>query len=213
MTSSLTAIALAGGQSRRMGQDKALLQIDGVSLLRRTCEVALHFTPLVYVITPQPEIYRLVVPQQCQLIQESQSPDLKPQGPLIGFAQALAQVKAEWVLVLACDLPFLDAAILQRWMGQLADTDRAIALLPYTQKGWEPLCGFYRTSCLPSLSKFIYQGGRSFQVWLGSEIVQAIAFSCVPSEFQQEQRMLFNCNTPEDLAMALQENSLQGNSE
>lgn len=70
--------------------------------------------------------------------------------------------------------------------------DDAIAALAHHAKGWEPLCGFYRRRCLPQLLEFINQGGRSFQQWLKQHSVQVLPVL--------EPEMLFNCNTPEDLA-------------
>jgi molybdenum cofactor guanylyltransferase len=196
----LSAIVLAGGASRRMGRDKALIPIAGVPLLQRTCDVALNCASVVYVITPQLETYRSIVPIGCDLVQESRSPQNdSPPGPLVGFAQGLRSVQTPWVLLLACDLPRLEATILQRWLEQLRTVNDEIALLPKGKKGWEPLCGFYRTTCLPSLELFIQAGGRSFQGWLAHESVRAIAFHSDPAENQHEHAMLFNCNTLEDL--------------
>lgn len=189
---SLAAIVLAGGQSRRMGQDKALLLISGVPLLRQVCEVALQCTPLVYVITFRPEVYRAIVPLSCHLLQERPSTGVtEPHGPLLGFAQALESIQTEWVLLLACDLPRLSHETLQQWAKELENTDDVIALLPRSHKGWEPLCGFYRTRCLVSLKAAIAQGERSFQHWLSQEAVKELPLD--------NTQMLFNCNTPEDL--------------
>ncbi|MEO0537008.1 MAG: molybdenum cofactor guanylyltransferase [Cyanobacteria bacterium P01_A01_bin.123] len=190
----LAALILAGGHSTRMGRDKALIAIDGVPMLRHMCQVALACTQSVYVVTPWRDRYRSVVPLPCQFIQEVALPraDAIAHGPLVGFAQGLAQIECEWVLLLACDLPHLTAATLQGWMASLAKVDQhTIARLPEGPKGWEPLCGFYRRRCLPNLQQFIDDGGRSFQRWLSSQTVQPL--SCV--DFKQ----LFNCNTPADL--------------
>ncbi len=188
---SLAAIVLAGGQSRRMGQDKALVSIGGVPLLRRVCEVALQCTRIVYVITFRPERYRAIVPLPCHLLQErALAGATEPHGPLLGFAQALETVQTEWVLLLACDMPQLSGETLQQWAKELENAGDAIALLPRSHKGWEPLCGFYRTNCLASLRTAIAQSDRSFQRWLSQEVVQEL-----PVESDQ---MLFNCNTPED---------------
>lgn len=205
MANSLAAIVLAGGQSSRMGQDKALIPVQGVPLLRRTCDVAARCSSQVYVVTSRTEIYRPLLPAQCQLVSEQPLfQATQPQGPLIGFAQGLAVVATDWVLLLACDLPYLQADLLQRWMQQLDFLEPAIAaLLPHHEKGWEPLCGFYRTTCLPRLSTFIQQGGRSFQHWLAQEAVQEISFSPIESIRIREQQMLFNCNTPDDLEKIL----------
>ncbi|MGQ9870376.1 molybdenum cofactor guanylyltransferase [Leptodesmis sp.] len=201
MADSLAAIVLAGGQSSRLGQDKALILVQGMALLRRTCEVALACTSQVYVVTPRPEIYQPLLPPQCQLVLEQPlSNELQPHGPLVGFAQGLGVIPTKWVLLLACDLPYLQADLLQHWMQQLDALEPAIAaLLPRHEQGWEPLCGFYRANCLPRLNAFIQQGGRSFQHWLAQEVVQEIVFSPTKSTRLREQQMLFNCNTPTDL--------------
>lgn len=194
---SLAAIVLAGGQSKRMGRDKALIAIKGVPLLRRVCDVALQYTPIVYVITFRPEQYRAIVPLKCRLLQEHALPgETEPHGPLLGFAQALEilqieQNQTEWVLLLACDLPRLSGETLQHWVKTLEHVGDAIAVLPKSQKGWEPLCGFYRTSCLKNLETAINRGDRSFQRWLSQESVKELPID--------DHQMLFNCNTPKDL--------------
>lgn len=202
----LSAIVLAGGRSSRMGQDKALIQIQGVPLICRVCHVASECTSEVYVVTPWVERYRDLLPNHCRLIRETPwdplgegvrthlagtRSQLLPHGPLIGFAQGLAEVQTDWVLLLACDLPRLQVEALQSWIKELSEVTAAVALLPRQAKGWEPLCGFYRRSCLAALTDFINQGGRSFQHWLAQHPVQEL--------FVSDTCMLFNCNTPEDL--------------
>lgn len=207
--SSVAAIVLAGGQSSRMGHDKALIEVQGVPLLKRTCLVALRCTSSVRVVTFHPEKYCSLLPPDCQLVTESPlSNQSTPHGPLVGFAQGLAHIQTDWVLLLACDLPFLKSKILHGWIHQLTHTEAEI-LLPHSQKGWEPLCGFYRTSCLSRLTALIHQGERSFQRWLTQENVQAIQFSDNPEICAQEHQMLFNCNTPEELATMRRERSTE----
>ncbi|PZV19264.1 MAG: molybdenum cofactor guanylyltransferase [Leptolyngbya sp.] len=197
MNPSLSVIILAGGQSSRMGRDKALIVVEGIPLLQRTCAIALHCSSQVFVVTSESRDYSEIVPDRCYVIEEKLLP--KPQGPLVGFTQGLVQIKTAWVLLLACDLPRLNQEILQRWMRQLSQVSDAIALLPKGEKGWEPLCGFYRTECLSSLTQYRDQGGRSLQIWLAQVSVQTIQFSDDPDIKRQEQAMLFNCNTPADL--------------
>lgn len=196
-TDKLTAIVLAGGKSSRMGQDKALIPIQGIPLLQRVCGIAQQCADTVYIVTPWPERYQHLLLPNCHFIQEQPLPNLPtsppPHGPLVGFSQGLAQVQTDWVLLLACDLPRLRVEVLQAWADGL-DTvpDQAIAALAHHAKGWEPLCGFYRRRSLPELLDFVNQGGRSFQSWLREHTVQVLPLP--------EPQMLFNCNTPEDLA-------------
>lgn len=229
----LSAIVLAGGRSSRMGQDKALLPIQGVPLLQLVCAIASTLSDPVYVVTPWPERYQDLLPASCQFIREMPLPGEStgdvtsasskvtlplPHGPLVGFAQGLAQVKTDWVLLLACDLPRLRVEVLQEWAAGLDSMEEhgshsaeflctvrrtgvvpsgdkeegAIALLTHHAKGWDPLCGFYRRSCLSALTNYINQGGRSFQHWLAQHPVQLLPLP--------DAQMLFNCNTPADLA-------------
>jgi molybdenum cofactor guanylyltransferase len=187
--SGLTAIILAGGKSSRMGEDKALIPIQGVPMLQRVYQAAASIADPVYIVTSWPERYQYLLPTSCHFIQEM---PLSQEGPLVGFAQALAQVQTDWVLLLACDLPRLRVEVLEEWVAGLDEVDyEAIAYLAQHSKGWEPLCGFYRRRCLPELMEYINKGGRSFQNWLKEQRVQVFPLS--------EPQMLFNCNTKEDL--------------
>lgn len=189
------AIVLAGGDSSRMGRDKALIEIGGKPLLQRVCEVASQCCGVVYVVSPRSAQYQPLLPPRCQTVQETIAPGGSPPGPLVGFAQGLAQVQQDWVLLLACDLPNLQASVLQDWMAQLpAVPPETIALLPRHPKGWEPLCGFYRRQCLAELQAFIAQGGRSFQQWLATRSVRAIN-----EIYDIDPEMLRNWNLPADL--------------
>ncbi len=198
----LTAIILAGGKSSRMGQDKAMLMIAGSTLLERVCQVAQKCTPLVYIVTPWSDRYQQLGSARYRLIQELPLPGKTTyDGPLLGFVQGLVQVETEWVLLLACDLPCLKVQVLQEGIEQLVHVNQnAIAFLPRDQQRWEPLCGFYRRSCLATLTNFIQQGGRSFQHWLGENLVEEFLIS--------DRQILFNCNTPTDFNLLKPEDFL-----
>jgi molybdopterin-guanine dinucleotide biosynthesis protein A len=185
----LAAVILAGGQSQRMGQDKALLELGGISLLRRTWEVAHSLTPDVRIVTSRRDRYQSHLPATAQWLDEA-----APAGPLVAFHQALLSVpaaSADWLLLLACDLPNLQAEPLRQWSQTLTTLPaEAIAYVPKTQPGWEPLCGFYRHTCVSSLSAYLATGQRSFQRWLDQST--AVAITDVPVG------LLANCNTPAD---------------
>jgi molybdenum cofactor guanylyltransferase len=182
----LSAIVLAGGKSSRMGQDKALIEIDGVPLLKRTCDAARHCTDLIYVVTSWCDRYSTII-SDVQWIEES-----SPRSPIVAFAEAFEQVSTDWVLLLACDLPRLQGETLKQWTTQLGEIPIVVAK---TDERWEPLCGFYRRDCLLSLKQYIAQDQRSFQGWLDSETVQELQVS--------NRQILFNCNSPDDLKQCL----------
>ncbi len=186
MNCGLATIVLAGGQSSRMGQDKALLEINGESLLKRTTDLALAVSRSVLIVTAWPDRYQALVATDCQWVVDAQTA-----GPLVGFAQGLTAVKTDWVLLLSCDLPNLAVGPIGSWIEDLdAVPAGAIAYLPQGEKGWEPLCGFYRSYCQASIQTFMAQGGRSFQRWLATQSVAVLPV--------RDRAVLANCNTPED---------------
>ncbi|MCY7382152.1 MAG: molybdenum cofactor guanylyltransferase [Microcoleus sp. CAN_BIN18] len=185
----IAVIVLAGGQSSRMGRDKALLEIEGKSLLQRALEVAAVVTPQVYVLTAWPDRYRSTITQQSRFLVEYNPGS----GPLVALTQGLTEIAADWILLLACDLPLLDAQIIQNWASLLTELPPStLAVVPYQNSRWEPLCGFYRQQSLANLQSFIDKGGRSFQVWLNQ--IQAIPLPVG----ERESVMLSNCNTLEE---------------
>jgi molybdenum cofactor guanylyltransferase len=203
---SLAVVILAGGRSTRMGRDKAMIEIDGVPLLRRIYDVAAScqapqqptsdrekLPPQVYVLTPWIDRYRSILPISCNFILEQQ-PDC---GPLTAFGQGLTAITASWILLLACDLPNLSTPIIQAGIDRLPSISAlSIAYLPkHSSKGWEPLCGFYRQICYHSAIEYINAGGKSFQDWLKTHIVTEFVIT--------DPTCLLNCNTPTDLATIL----------
>ncbi|NJR67708.1 MAG: molybdenum cofactor guanylyltransferase [Synechococcales cyanobacterium CRU_2_2] len=189
----LEALILAGGNSTRMGQDKALLRRslfpDSQTLLAQICQVAIAQCDRVFVLTPRTVQYQSLLPPGCVCLPESRPASAPPPGPLVAFAEGLAQLPCDWVLLLACDLPALTAQTLGEWRALLPQAQpETLALLPRGPKGWEPLCGFYRRRALISLEEAIAQGQRSFQGWLATVEVEALPLeSMAPIQ---------NCNTP-----------------
>jgi molybdenum cofactor guanylyltransferase len=191
---SLSVLILAGGRSSRMGRDKASIEIDRVPMVRRIYNAAAGCREIVpaqiAIVTPWIDRYRSILPATCRSIAEP----TPPQGPLVAFASGLAEISTAWVLLLACDLPNLSTSLLQSWIDELPSIpDRSMAYLPkHAQKGWEPLCGFYRHSCQESVQTYINNGGRSFQGWLKMNVITEIPIA--------DPTCLVNCNTPADLA-------------
>ncbi len=194
----LSAIILAGGGSTRMGEDKALLTIEGMPLLQRTCLCAQAVASQVYIVTPWQKQYQGIIPEGCEVIPEVWSPHDSPQGPLVGLYQGLQKQTTQWVLALACDLPKLTVPELQFWYEQLETvSEDGVAFLPKSPQGWEPLCGFYHQQCAGLFAQYLARGKRSFQGFLSQYPVQELKV--------RDRAVLFNCNTPEDFAQ-LKEN-------
>lgn len=227
MTPRTAALILAGGQSRRMGRDKALLSLpvgyaDQPTLLERTCSIAQSCVAQTYVLTPWPERYGWLQTSAVTVLRETglRETGLRETGlretqsgagPLVALAQGWRMImdreqpcadSPDWLLVLACDLPALNAATLKTWCRQAATVgDDAIALLPRRNDRWEPLCGLYHHRCLPSLHEAIQTNIRSCQHWLANETVIPLSLS--------DSNMLRNCNTPAEWQQFLDSLSLK----
>lgn len=183
----IETLILAGGKSSRMGQDKALLKINNKPLLLDTYSIAKEISNRVYIITYNIEKYKEILPSDVILISDSQP----FQGALMAFAQGLKYVKSEWVFLLACDLPCLTLKEVELWVSQLSKIpSEVMAFLPQNEKGWDCLCGFYRSSCYSSLNIYLQTNNRSFQRWLNQEKVRPIQV--------ENKQVLFNCNTVQD---------------
>ncbi len=185
-----TRIILAGGQGRRMGQDKAALVWDGMTLLERAARVASEGPPGLVAVVGRER------PQGWPLPNVRFVPDQAPgQGPLEGLLTALRVFKDTRLLAIACDLPLLDARALNWLMGE-ADARAPLAHgLACVNKGQiEPLFAVYTPSCLPLAEECRRAGLRSLQALIGRG---RFAFADAPDWVCAG---LVNVNTPDDLA-------------
>ncbi len=188
--SSIAALILAGGKSSRMGTDKALINYQGKPMLQRVYQVATDCTEQVYVLTPWKEHYQNILPSDCNYLIETQP----GKGPVNGLSEGLTQISADWILLLACDLPLLDVEIIQSWINKLSQIPTStLALVPQRADIWEPMCGFYRKELKTELDDFLESGKRSFQELLSGIEVEVLNVD------EKADLMLFNCNSPGDL--------------
>jgi molybdopterin-guanine dinucleotide biosynthesis protein A len=187
----IAALILAGGKSSRMGRDKALVTYQGKPMLQRVYQVAAECTQQVYVLTPWKERYQNILPSDCNYLTETQS----GKGPVNGLSEGLAQISADWILLLACDLPLLDVEIIKNWINKLSQIPSStLALVPQRSQIWEPMCAFYRKEVKTELDIFLKKGKRSFQDLLSGIEVEVLNVD------EKADLMLFNCNSPGDLA-------------
>jgi molybdopterin-guanine dinucleotide biosynthesis protein A len=184
----LCAIILAGGQSSRMGSNKALLDFGGRPLIHVLVDRILPVTNHILISSNDSSSYRFlnlpVIPDQ-----------YRGQGPLAGFHAVMHRNISTLFLVLACDLPNLRAPFLNRLIDLVIGFDAAI---PRTKDGLaHPLCAVYRRTCLPMIEKALLHGSNKvIETFLdGSLNIRWVA----PDEGQFEDSDLANINTPEDL--------------
>ncbi|CAN5590798.1 molybdenum cofactor guanylyltransferase [soil metagenome] len=151
----ISAAVLAGGQSRRMGTDKALLQLGGVPLLARAIHAISAVSNDVFVIGDRPAYHGFGVSVVADAFPDT--------GTLGGIATALRNAKRDYVLVVACDMPLLNVDLLQSLVNERRDYDALVPVLARerSQQGgkqtFETLHAIYAKSCLPFIEARIRQ--------------------------------------------------------
>ena len=179
-------VILAGGESRRMGHDKAILALPGGGLAERA---ALRLAALC------PEV--VLADRGRGLLPELRSVGDGPgSGPAAGILGAALACPGHPLLVLACDLPEVPEALL----AELARPSGFDWVVPRWQGRIEPLCALYRPPALDALGRQVALGSLAPQRlsevpglsirYLGSELL---------ARFGRPERMFWNLNTPEDL--------------
>ena len=179
---------LAGGQSTRMGRDKAELEIEGEAMLRRIARRA-HSTR-----APVCIVGRTRSDDWPRALTVEFVPDENPgQGPLAGLLAALSWSRRPRLLLLPCDLPLLEDSALQ-WIARRASTCTSRHGLATTRgKMLEPLFSMYFAQAQEHARKYLQSQRRSLHGLIESGDFERA--ECPPHVAAQ----LFNCNTPEDL--------------
>jgi len=143
---------LAGGRSSRMGRDKALIEIAGVHLVSRAAQVVAAAAGSATLIGDPQKYGRLGYPVQPDIFTGC--------GPLAGIHAALSVSRADWNLVLACDMPEVESAFLIQLLER-AEQSGKDCLLPAGESGRpEPLCGIYHRRILPAVQRALEDGVR-----------------------------------------------------
>jgi molybdopterin-guanine dinucleotide biosynthesis protein A len=190
----LTLAVQAGGQSRRMGSDKALLPFLGQTLIQRLIERLSPLADEVLVITNQPESYRFLgLPL---------FPDLQPgRGALGGFHTALQAASHPLVAMLACDMPFASPTLLTAQRDLLLSLDVDV-VIPSSPQGLEPLHAIYRrATCLPAVQAALHGTDWKLISWFPHVRVHTLTSAAV-ARLDPPPHLVINLNTPADLHRA-----------
>lgn len=197
MITDCTAIILAGGDSQRMGSDKADLLFDGQSLLHRVNAAMQQAFPKVIlsVRQPRPEID---MPQVCD--------DPSYAGPLAGLVSGLAKIDTSWAFVVACDMPFIKTPVIHLLAQKRAGCQ---AVVPIVQGFPQPLAAFYARSCLDVIQAHLQAGGKN-----SLRAVLERLDVCYVDEVEMLAadpglRSFFDLDTPQDVARAKHEEGMR----
>jgi molybdenum cofactor guanylyltransferase len=143
----LAGFVLAGGKSTRMGRDKALLEIEGEPLAARTGRIVKEAAGSA-VIIGDPRRYRF---PGFEIIAD----EIPGLGPIGGLLTALEHSRAPWNLIVACDMPSITVEALRQLIAGIENAGPALAVVPLSERGVEPLCAIYHRECLPEVRRAI----------------------------------------------------------
>ncbi len=190
MITDVTGLLLAGGKSRRMGDDKRFLSIGERTMFERSLAALRPIFENV-----------LVVIAQDSLPMEADVPvirDLIPdRGSLGGLYTGLRQASTEYVFVVACDMPFLESSVIHYLAARKGDADIVMAK---GESGVEPMHALYGRRCLPFLEKMINARRLTIQNITSHPSLRVRLISETElRRIDPDGRSFLNVNTPADL--------------
>jgi molybdopterin-guanine dinucleotide biosynthesis protein A len=197
----LTIVIQAGGESRRMGQDKALMAFLGLPLIQQVVNRLAPIADELIVTTNHPDDYRFLgLPL---------FPDLKPgRGALGGLYTALSSATCETVAVVACDMPFASASLIEAASSLLVQ-EEADVVIPDSGGGLEPMHAVYRReTCIPAIEAAIEADQWKLISWFPQVKVRILQPDEVKT-YDPSGLAFWNLNTPEEFAEAEQRAKLQ----
>jgi len=183
----------AGGQSSRMGQNKALLPLGDQTCIERVLAVAKQISTPVTIVTNDPPPYQFL---GCPIISDV----YRGLGPLGGIHTILLHSPTDWALILGCDLPFVTADLL-RYLIQSAD-DLDVVVPNSQDERLQPLCALYARRCLSEVVRLIESGEAKPRALLSRVRTRVIEWSEI-SSLPGAEMFFFDMNTPESHKEAL----------
>ena len=172
---------LTGGQSRRMGRDKALLPVGDTVLVERVAAQVCTAAGSVTLIGAPERYQSLGLPAVADLMENC--------GPLGGVYTALTISGADWNLIAACDMPGITAHLLAGLLRAARDRDAA-CLAAATGAGLHPLCAVYHRRALAAVESAIAR--KSFKMHDLLSNLEAVPWPV------RDAGLLSNVNTPAD---------------
>jgi molybdopterin-guanine dinucleotide biosynthesis protein A len=188
----LTIAIQAGGQSTRMGRDKALVKLHGKPLIEHVLEQVHDLGNDLLITTNSPKKLEYL---GVRLVHDR----IPGAGALYGLETALLAAEGDYALLVACDAPFISRRLLEYLIDLRSLGD---VIIPKKGDRYEPLQAVYnRTSCLPAVSQALQSGEKRMISFFPSIQVHTIDGRTI-DRLDPAGISFFNINTPADLVEA-----------
>ena len=191
----VTGVILAGGMSRRLGRNKALELIGGRPLIGRVIDsVGSVADSVLVIVNDDQRALDLQLPPAVETAVD-EYPDT---GSLGGIYTGLVNASTPWILVVACDMPFLNKKLLRHMLDHRQDADVVVPMLDGRP---EPTHAAYSKVCIPHIRRRIES--RQLKI---SGFFDDVAVNSIPQDqverLDPERFSFFNVNTQDDLDRA-----------
>ena len=192
----VSGIVLAGGMSRRLGRDKAVEPVGGEPLIRRVIGRLATVTDQTVVVVGDAERgSELPLPESAKI-----AVDLYPgAGSLGGIFTGLSATSANWGMVVACDMPFLNLDLLERLLEMRNGSD---AVVPMLDGRPEPTHAIYSRECIPHIEPLLKANELKIAGFFDRVRVKYVGEAQIESS-DPDHLSFFNVNTESDLVRAL----------
>lgn len=188
--SSWATALLAGGQSTRMGSDKALLDWKGKPLWQAQWEKLSALKPTQLILSCRQEQH--LIPENGEVLYDPPG----NAGPLPAILRCLESVQTP-LLVLAVDMPEMTVAFLDELVHSAVYTSKGNqGIVCRSSRSYEPLCAIYPTGVIPLLSNAISSGELRLQSFVRSAIAQGWLQERMLTK--EEEALFLNLNSPTD---------------
>jgi len=190
----LSIVIQAGGESRRMGQNKALIPFLGHPLIARVIERVAPLADELLITANEPEVFHFTgLPVY---------PDLLPgQGALSGLYTALSAASLPLVAVVACDMPFVSAPLLSAQLA-IVQEQEVDGVVPRSAEEYEPFHAVYRRdACLAAVQDALAAGEKRLISWFPKVNLVFLAPE-EAAQYDPDGEAFINVNTPEEWKLA-----------
>ena len=181
-----TAVILAGGKSRRMKEDKALLPFGSFSSLAE-----FQYQRL------KPSFDRVYIASKAKKF-PFQAPLLLDRdecfSPLVALASIWENIKIDEVFILSVDTPFVSLDVIEK-LYHIASKSKADAIVSSSSRGLEPLCAIYRRSSYDTIKELLKEDSHKLHILLERLDIKEVFF--------KEEKLFMNLNCPSDYQEAL----------
>ena len=185
----ISVVLVAGGESRRMGRDKATLLFHAKPLWQVQLELLQKLEPTeIFVSARTDPVWR---PADVQFVAD----DSPSRGPMSGLAASLARMRAQHLLALAIDMPFVTEEYLKFLFSQIEPGRGAI---PKIEDRFEPLTAIYPQETLANFQSAL--SGKDFSMQTVAGHLATVGKLRVVPVTSEERKLFLNLNEPADLA-------------